>query len=124
MSKHTLNIPRSPMLPLIDRNRVLDLLSRRGNSSQRLWTLGEPHNEITTKGYGATVWANVDFADTYYQTRGLGFLGPFLIPIGRPIPGAYNRHLTSPDLPNFVDYNELDSDNDHSAVWNYYYLGS
>jgi len=59
------------------------------DGSQRLFDLGAP------AGYGATVWNNVAFSDVYYQVRGLnGSAVPqFVVPLGRPIPGAANFWL-------------------------------
>ena len=57
--------------------------------------------------YGATVWDNVDYADTYYQTT----LIPG-IPDGRPIPGAWNVEL------------EPGGVNPHSTIWQQAYLGT
>jgi pimeloyl-ACP methyl ester carboxylesterase len=89
------------------------------DGEQRLFTLGLP------QGYGATVWDNVAFADVYYQTRGLnGALIPDVgVPLGRPIPGAYNRLLDGSDeLPE--SYALLDAAGDHSYVWTGFYLGT
>jgi hypothetical protein len=82
------------------------------DESMHLYDLGLP------AGYGAAVWDNVGFADVYYQTRGT-MPGPdVLVPEGRPIPGAYNVWLDGNDLPT------SDSVNDHSWVWNGFYLAT
>ncbi len=100
----------------------IDLIS---DVVQGLYLLGQPF------GYGATVWNNVDFADVYYQTRGLnGKLIPDrLVPEGRPIPGAYNRELDAgSELPKelFVinPYADDDAAGDHSFAWNGFYLAT
>ncbi|MBI2481616.1 MAG: hypothetical protein HYV60_24115, partial [Planctomycetia bacterium] len=92
------------------------------DGSQRLYELGRPD------GYGATVWDNVAFADVYYQTRGSNegaFLPDFIVPEGRPIPGAYNVLLDT-ELPSLDPdpYSFLDASGDHSYVWNCFYLGT
>jgi hypothetical protein len=72
-------------------------------------------------GYGAAVWDNVAFADVYYQTRSaIGVGATFAVPDGRPIAGAWNRHLVAADLPNPASYGSLD--HDHNAVWANFYL--
>jgi hypothetical protein len=61
-------------------------------------TLQDPHpinNDGNSYPYSAVdgtcaIYANVLFADNYWQN-----IGGFLVPIGRAIPGAYNRRLTS-----------------------------
>jgi hypothetical protein len=61
-------------------------------------TLQDPHplnNDGNSHPYpvvdgSCQVYANVLFADNYWQN-----IGGFLVPIGRAIPGAYNRRLTS-----------------------------
>jgi Ca2+-binding RTX toxin-like protein len=70
------------------------------DGQQRLFDLGRP------KGYGASVWNNVEFADVYYQTE-----AP---PQGRPIPGAFNVDVTSN-----AKVTSLDS---HSDVWDTFYV--
>ncbi|MCB9100085.1 MAG: hypothetical protein H6632_11125 [Anaerolineales bacterium] len=83
------------------------------DGAQRLFDLGQP------AGYGASVWNNVTFADVYYQTRGrTGIL--FSAPNGRPIPGAYSRHLLN-ELPNPGDYPITDVSGDHGYVWRCFY---
>ena len=83
------------------------------DGAQALGVLGQP------PGYGVTVWRNVAFADVYYQTRGeAGGVG--LPPNGRPIPGAYNRHLLS-ELPNPNDYTFDNLAGDHNFVQNCFY---
>jgi hypothetical protein len=88
-------------------------------------------------GYGATVWQTETeatpagtFTDVYFQTRGLnGSAVPdFVVPGGRPIPGAFNvflddgAELPGSDAAN--PYLPIDSSGDHSYVWNCYYLGT
>lgn len=75
----------------------LDLGSGDADRVQRLFTLGAP------PGYGASVWANVTFADAYYQTESS--------PEGRPIPGAYNRLVND----------RVDGTSAHTDVWNDFY---
>lgn len=85
-------------------------------------------------GYGASVWRNVAFTDVYYETRGSNDgsgIPDALIPVGRPIPGAYNRFLNEgEELP------DLDTDpypslplgawaaGDHSYVFACFYTGT
>ena len=95
------------------------------DGQQMLSTLGQPF------GYGATVWDNVDFADVYYETRGLNgeFIPNFAVPEGRPIPGAYNQLLNAgSELPKegFLTspYSSFDASGDHSFVWNGFYLAT
>lgn len=83
------------------------------DGAQHLYELGQP------AGYGASIWNNVTFADVYYQTRGQTGI-PFAAPNGRPIPGAYSRHLLS-ELPNPDDYPISDVTGDHSYVWVCFY---
>ncbi|MCB0165744.1 MAG: hypothetical protein KDI79_16050, partial [Anaerolineae bacterium] len=83
------------------------------DGAQRLFDLGQP------SGYGASIWNNVTFADVYYQTRGQTGI-PFAAPNGRPIPGAYSRHLLN-ELPNPDDYPISDVVGDHSYVWYCFY---
>jgi hypothetical protein len=87
-------------------------------------TLGKP------AGYGATVWNNVAFADTYYETRGTNALGRDngIVPRGRPIPGSYNRFLDDgSELPDDGDGTQQQSpypgdlSGDHTYVWNDFY---
>ncbi|HEY3243253.1 MAG TPA: hypothetical protein VGM03_07870, partial [Phycisphaerae bacterium] len=88
---------------------------------QAQFTLGAP------SGYGASVWENVLFADTYYQTRGHNgsFFPDNLVPVGRPISGAYNRFLSAPpDLPPLNSYSIFDASGDHTYVWNCFYRGT
>ncbi len=68
----------------------------------------DPADRNSPDAYGATVWDNVSFADTYYQTRGAHKGGPnqALVPRGRPIPGAFNAVLTT-ELPDNTTYNGL-----------------
>ena len=75
-------------------------------------------------GYGASVWNNVGYADVYYQTRGNDGSTTHdpLVPLGRPIPGAFSRNLTGNDLP--ASYAASDRSGDHDAVWSYYYLNT
>ncbi len=92
------------------------------DGDQKLFDLGKP------TGYGATIWKNVIFADVYYQTRGESGNADFLVPNGRPIPGAFNELLLS-ELPDPSDYPFFDPDNppypnlfsDHSYVWFCFY---
>lgn len=89
------------------------------DSGQRQDLLGQP------SGYGATRWDNVTFADSYYQTRGFGGLPFDVVPLGRPIPGAYNRFLDGADeLPATNVYGILEPSGDHSYVWDTFYLGT
>lgn len=89
-------------------------------------TLGKP------AGYGATVWNNVDFADAYYETRGTNANGrdSFVVPRGRPIPGAYNVYLNDgfelPDDRNGTAQQSpyTDLSGDHSYVWSGFYRGT
>ena len=76
-------------------------------------------------GYGASVWDNVSFADSYFETRGMGnvngtYLSP-LVPEGRPIPGAYNVWLNDrlPTVPTSIY-----SAGDHGWVWNTWYANT
>ncbi|MCG8648716.1 MAG: hypothetical protein MI861_02725, partial [Pirellulales bacterium] len=103
------------------------------DTNQRLYDLGRPNaTDIGLEegsNYGATVWNNVKFADAYYQTRGInGSEVPArLVPLGRPIPGAYNVFLNGGDeLPNVSPnpYDDFDFSGDHSYVWTHYYIGS
>jgi hypothetical protein len=84
---------------------------------QGQYTVGQP------TGYGATKWENVSFMDVYFQTRGLnGALVPdFVVPDGRPIPGAYNRFLDN-ELPSA--YGNFDTSGDHSYAWSVFYASS
>jgi hypothetical protein len=94
------------------------------DGDQRLFELGRPD------GYGATVWDNVQFADVYYQTRGMndGSGAPDLaVPLGRPIPGAYNYYIDGPMLPEdeiFGPYPFLYFSGDHSWIWDGFYRGT
>lgn len=105
------------------------------DSTQRLFDLGSPD------GYGASVWNNVTFADTYYQTRGVN--GRFdlfpntIVPEGRPIPGAYNE-LLDVELPPLQVQTEPDGERvsviepyqpgnvagDHTFVWQCFYYAT
>ncbi|MCW5934318.1 MAG: hypothetical protein KIT45_08485 [Fimbriimonadia bacterium] len=94
------------------------------DGSQRIWTLGQP------KDYGATIWNNVVFADSYYQTRGVaGRAIVITLPNGRPIPGCYN-YFVSDELPPpsqwFPPWNPYgnSSESDHSWIWKVFYRGS
>lgn len=101
------------------------------NTQQELWKLGKPHDSSRTSmnSYGASVWNNVDFADAYYQTRGVGCPLSEFVPEGRPIPGAINYWLDSelPPLPLLTGPCALlggpysGGDSDHSFVWNGFY---
>jgi hypothetical protein len=88
------------------------------DEDQRLFDLGRP------PGHGATVWNNVNLADTYYQTRGTQgsiVAGGTNDPLGRPTPGAFNRHLDGADeLPAGNPYG-VSTDSDHSYVWHTFY---
>ena len=84
------------------------------DTAQELDTLGRP------AGYGASVWSNVAFSDTYYQTSSRSLLPADTIPDGRPIPGSYNRLLSEIDLGGGF----AGADSDHSRVWADWYLGS
>src|SRR5205085_12368385 len=87
------------------------------DTAQQLSQLGQP------AGYGATVWQNVNFTDVYYQTRGQGapLVPNSLVPLGRPIPGAYNQ-LINAQLP--AGYPLLSLESDHSYVWDKFYLNT
>jgi len=91
------------------------------DDAQRLFELGAP------EGYGATVWNNVAAADVYYQTRGEQGGAVALItadPEGRPIAGAYNRHLDdAEELPAGDPYGNGVS-SDHSYAWNTFYMST
>ena len=84
--------------------------------------LGEP--STADDGYGVTVWDNVQFEDTYYQTRGKnGAAVPsIVVPRGRPIPGSYNMYLDPTQLPS--SYDLFDAGGDHSYLWDGFYLGT
>jgi hypothetical protein len=110
------------------------------DSDQELYKLGRPD------GYGATVWDNVGFADVYYQTRGNAGAFESFVPLGRPIPGAYNYWMTEqvfdmgngkwfggdlpldndaiPLLDDDNDYASLNVGGDHSLVWQSLYLST
>ncbi|MEQ9379832.1 MAG: peptidoglycan-binding domain-containing protein, partial [Pirellulales bacterium] len=94
------------------------------DTAQNQYGLGQPLN------YGASVWKNVSYADTYYQTRGLnGSLLPDLdlVPVGRAIPGAHNVFLDGgAELPeeSTDPYGNLGVSGDHSYVWDSFYLGT
>ncbi len=102
------------------------------DGAQAQSVLGKP------TGYGATVWDNVAFADAYFQTRGEnGGLAPdAIVPLGRPIPGAWNFFLNNSDTPTTLatatvlpnngntEYGSFDAAGDHSFVWNTFYLAS
>ncbi len=104
------------------------------DDSQRLFDIGLPDFAMLggdeTQAYGATVWNNVAFADAYYETRGEGSLINALVPLGRPIPGAYNRFLDGADELPDISLNPYDlpessgASGDHSFVWNTFYLGT
>lgn len=94
------------------------------DGSQRIWTLGQP------KDYGATIWNNVAFADSYYQTRGVaGRAIAITLPNGRPIPGCYNYFVSdelpppSQLVPPWNPYGNS-SESDHSWIWKVFYRGS
>ncbi|WP_406695604.1 hypothetical protein V5E97_31805 [Singulisphaera sp. Ch08] len=82
-------------------------------------TLGAP------VAYGASVWNNVAFADVYYQTRGENgsSVPDLVVPLGRPIPGAYNVHLAAELPDDFAGspYASNDPSGDHSWIWNQFY---
>ena len=89
------------------------------DDAQRMYELGAP------VGYGATIWSNVAEADVYYQTRGnqdpLVSIGT-ADPEGRPVPGAYNRHLDGGDeLPAGNPYGFGSLGSDHGYAWNTFY---
>jgi hypothetical protein len=92
------------------------------DEAQAMSELGAP------TGYGATIWNNVGEADVYYQTRGnQDFLVSFgtADPEGRPIPGAYNRHLDGSDeLPSGNPYSFGSLASDHGYAWNTFYLST
>ncbi len=83
------------------------------DGAQQLDTMGQP------TGYGATVWGNVFFADTYYQTESF--------PEGRPIPGTYNVLMNDVNgiAPAFSHAALVDryllSVRDPLAQWGYYF---
>lgn len=94
------------------------------DEGQRLFTLGQP------AGYGAAVWSNVRFADVYYETRGANGLAradAAGVPLGRPIPGAYNVLLDT-ELPNMSGpanpYPASYLSGDHSYAWESFYLAT
>lgn len=72
------------------------------DTNPQLYNLNQP------PGYGAAVWNNVAFADSYYQERGS--------PSGRPIPGAYNVFFNNDELPE----PPLES-LDHTWMWESFY---
>lgn len=73
--------------------------------------------------YGVTNWDNVGFTDVYFQTRNAGAVDA-IVPGGRPIPGAYNRWLSTGDgLPPAGSYG-LYAGGDHSYAWDYWYTSS
>ncbi|MEI7464470.1 MAG: hypothetical protein WCJ87_03920, partial [Burkholderiales bacterium] len=86
---------------------------------QGQYTVGQP------TGYGATKWSNVSFMDAYFQTRGKnGSAVPSaVVPLGRPIPGAYNRFLDA-ELPDPATYSPFEASGDHSYVWSTFYASS
>lgn len=98
------------------------------DENQRLFDLGQPD------GYGASVWNIVEFADVYYEIRGSNegsLLPDSIVPLGRPIPGAYNLLLADngalPDVNgNPVDgpYSPGEGAGDHGYVWNTFYHGT
>ena len=99
------------------------------DGSQKLYTLGQPQlvplGDDTRFNYGVTVWSNVEFCDAYYQTRGRAsdMVPGFVVPEGRPIPGAYNVPLQDGNqLPE--SYSLFSQESDHSWVWNGYYLAT
>lgn len=88
----------------------------------------------TPAGYGATKWDNVSFMDVYFETRGINSrsIPDFFVPIGRPIPGAYNVLLDA-ELPPTNAYDPAnalnpldfgDASGDHSYVWADFYAGT
>lgn len=85
---------------------------------QQMFDLGAPD------GYGATIWDNVASADVYYQTRGnQGFAASLGTedPEGRPLSGAYNRHLDAgEELPAGNPYG-FGTDSDHGYAWHTFY---
>ncbi|MCA9140576.1 MAG: hypothetical protein KDB00_27580, partial [Planctomycetales bacterium] len=88
---------------------------------QNTSSLASPHDD------GVSVWDNVAFADNYYQTRGLNGTplntDDSLVPLGRPIPGAWNVNVND-NLPDASSYLDFDLAGDHSAVWNCVYLST
>ena len=102
---------------------------------QRLFELGLPQPIPVGQAdhglnYGVSVWDTVVFADVYYQTRGSNegagwWVSDYLVPEGRPIPGAYNVLLDT-ELPSLdpPPYESLDAAGDHSYVWNTFYQQS
>ncbi len=100
-------------------------------TEKRQWSLGAPFKQAdpadrnSPDAYGATVWDNVAFADTYYQTRGAdqGGANDSVVPRGRPIPGAFNDALTT-ELPVPASYDFFDFSGDHTWVWNCFYRGT
>lgn len=84
----------------------------------KLWTVGEPRSQDPKVGYGVSVWNNVNFADTYYQTDTDDNPYRYAIPDGRPIPGAYNVLVNGQ-----VKTRSL-IDNAHSQVWSSFYKGT
>ena len=95
-------------------------------TEQRLWQFGKPYFPLDaaasarqeTFSYGASTWANVEFADVYYQTRGL--TSDLYVPEGRPIPGAYNQLLSAGHGLPVWGWDKLGG-GDHTHVWNGYY---
>lgn len=93
---------------------------------QRHFDLGQPQlADPANQGlsYGATVWNNVEFADTYYQNRSTGNLpSDDIFPEGRPILGSFNFFLDDelPDNSQGQPYSGLGY-SDHSWVWNDFY---
>ncbi len=104
-----------------DQSDVPNFLSPNYDGLQRMFELGAPN------GYGATIWDNVEFADVYYQTRGnQGTAASFATadPEGRPISGAYNRHLSDgEELPTGNPYG-LGTSSDHGYTWNTFYTAT
>ena len=108
------------------------------DSQQALYSLGEPQIAAATDpyydlNYGVTTWNNVSFTDVYYETRGANGTSTSKspdVPLGRPIPGAYNVLLTgSSQLPvvttGINPYSSYDSlFGDDSYVWDTFYLGT
>ncbi len=89
----------------------------------QLSPLGSEHYGLN---YGATVWTNVDYADTYFQNRSIGNGPDGIFPESRPILGSFNFYLDT-ELPLddgfFEPYSSL-FDSDHSWVWNVFYQGT
>lgn len=105
-----------------DQPGVPNSLSPNFDGLQRMFELGAPD------GYGATIWDNVIDADVYYQTRGNqgGFVSLGTAdPEGRPLAGAYNRHLDgAEELPAGNPYGIFGTGSDHGYTWNTFYTAT